>query len=168
MTAVIPNSKLRFNEINNNTTNLPITEINTNIISQHEARVDTNIWSQTISEETFTIHNLTPPQSASDHTPTASFNTSDTSLPASPNILPPDKQVLPFFPTHHVSSNIVTTVPDSLSTSVSSLIIPTDFHSHPRTISPNGGHTALSPINTTHYLTAEKLQEGLIDAAEQE
>ena len=133
VTEVIPNSKLGFNEINNNNINLPLTGNNTNIISQHEARVNTNIWPQNIPEEMSMINNLTPPRLAYDHTPNASFNTFDTSLLASPNLIPPNQQLLPSSPTHCVSSNIVTTVPDSTSTPASSPIIPTEPQSlaHP-------------------------------------
>ena len=143
VTAVIINSKSGINELNNNNTNLSITGNNTNIISQNGERVDTNIWPQTILEETSTIYNLTPPRSTSDHTTNASFNTTNTLIPASPNLIPPNQQLLPItFPTHRVPSNIVTTVPDLPSTPVSSLIIPTKLHSHPRTIPPDDGHTA--------------------------
>ena len=51
---------------------------------------------------------------------------------------------------------------------MSSLIIPTEIHSHLRTILTDGGHTAPSPINTLHFLTNKELQKGLINAAEQE
>ena len=116
----------------------------------------------------YTINNLTPLRPAYGHTPNAPLVTLDKSLPANPKLIPPNTPQLQAPPTHHYSSNILPTVPDLSPTPASSHNNSMESQSPPRTIPANDGHPAPPPIIKNASLTAAEMNEGLIDAAEQE